>query len=265
MQKHTLIEKITEFVLNSPENSYNQEYRYYDAPLIGFADAKDPIFAQFKDETIVGPTFRLPTEWLPEGDTVISFFMPSTTEIRTSNHPSGLASDPWMHARFKGDAFINQVRRYAISEIEKAGGLAIAPHMEPSFHADFETYTSNWSERHVAYAAGLGTFSLNRGLITEKGMAGRIGSIVTNLEFKPTPRKYADPFENCLFHRNGTCKACIKRCPVQAISENGKNKYLCHQYLFFTNPRKDFNKLHSYPYSACGKCQTKVPCEHKIP
>jgi epoxyqueuosine reductase QueG len=27
-----------------------------------------------------------------------------------------------------------------------------------------------WSERHAAYAAGLGTFSLNDGLITDKGL-----------------------------------------------------------------------------------------------
>jgi hypothetical protein len=28
---------------------------------------------------------------------------------------------------------------------------------------------------------------------------------------------------------------------------------------------KEFNEKHNYPYSACGKCQTKVPCEDRIP
>jgi epoxyqueuosine reductase QueG len=170
-----------------------------------------------------------------------------------------------MHARFKGDAFIHDIRRFIVSELEKAGGRGIAPHIDPSFYADFTLYTSNWSERHVAYIAGLGTFSLNRGLITEKGMAGRFGSVVTDLNFEATPRKYADPFEYCLFTREGKCGACIKRCPVRAINKEGKDKYTCHQYLFFTNPRKEFNVQHGYPYSACGKCQTKVPCEHQIP
>ena len=36
---------------------------------------------------------------------------------------------------------------------------------------------SDWSERHAAYAAGLGTFGLTRALITEKGIAGRFGSL----------------------------------------------------------------------------------------
>jgi len=35
---------------------------------------------------------------------------------------------------------------------------------------------SSWSERHAAYAAGLGTFSLNDALITPKGIAHRLGS-----------------------------------------------------------------------------------------
>ena len=40
-------------------------------------------------------------------------------------------------------------------------------------------YASNWSERHVAYVCGLGTFGC-QGLITSKGLAGRFGSIITD-------------------------------------------------------------------------------------
>lgn len=265
MNKQSLIDRINNFILTAPENWYLDQFRYYDEPLIGFADANDELFTELKKDNIVGPMFKHPDEWLPGAATAISFFLPSTEHVRKSNHPAGAASDEWMHARFKGDAFINHIRRFIVSEIEKAGGRAIAPHIDPTFHADFTLYTSNWSERHVAYIAGLGTFSLNRGLITEKGMAGRFGSVVTDLTFEPTPRKYTDPFQHCLFTREGKCGACIKRCPVNAITTEGKDKYPCHQYLFFTNPRKELNDQHGYPYSACGKCQTKVPCEHQIP
>ena len=55
--------------------------------------------------------------------------------------------------------------------------------------------SSAWSERHAAYVAGLGTFSLTRALISERGMAGRYGSFDANtdhsifLEYRiiPTP------------------------------------------------------------------------------
>lgn len=39
--------------------------------------------------------------------------------------------------------------------------------------------SSNWSERHAAYVAGLGTFSLNDALITVNGIAHRVGSILS--------------------------------------------------------------------------------------
>jgi epoxyqueuosine reductase len=43
------------------------------------------------------------------------------------------------------------------------------------------SYASSWSERHAAYAAGLGTFGLCDGLITARGKAVRFGSIISKL------------------------------------------------------------------------------------
>lgn len=265
MRKDLLLQKIAAFVSEDEKNVYNKQFRVYDNPLVGFAAADDPLFEDMKNEGIIGPMFRTPKQWLHEAKTVISFFLPFTETVRRSNHASGLASDEWMHGRFFGEEFANHLRRHIVKELQMTGARAMAPLIDPCFQADFTIYASNWSERHVAYIAGLGTFSLNRGLITEKGMAGRIGSVITDLVFEPTPRSYQDPFQHCLFTREGKCGACIKRCPTQAITENGKDKYKCHQYLFIQDPRKDFNKVYGYPYSACGKCQTKVPCETIIP
>lgn len=50
------------------------------------------------------------------------------------------------------------------------------------------SYTSNWSERHVAFVCGLGTFGLSKGLITEKGIAGRLGSLIVSEKFEPRKR-----------------------------------------------------------------------------
>jgi epoxyqueuosine reductase QueG len=265
MEKNTLLEKMYDLVATDKKNTYKNQYRIYDSPLVGFADAHDPIFQDFKDKNIIGPIFKAPTEWLPEAKTVISFFLPFTKKVRTSNYDQGIASDEWMHGRFVGEAFVQYLGRQIVQLLKDSDFKALAPNTDPSFQSDFTTYTSNWSERHIAYAAGLGTFSLNRGLITEKGMAGRFGSVITDSYIIPSPRPYSDPFENCLFTREGKCGECIKRCPSHSITKEGKNKYTCHQYLFTENPRKEFNKTHGYPYSACGKCLTNVPCETKIP
>ena len=125
------------------------------------------------------------------------------------------------------------------------------------------SFSSNWSERHVAYAAGLGTFGLSRGLITEKGMAGRFGSVVTNAVFPRTERKYSDPFAYCTM-----CGACQRRCPVGAIDKSrgfalGKDQLICGPYVKGNSlPPHGPNGIVRY---GCGKCQVRVPCEHAIP
>ena len=86
------------------------------------------------------------------------------------------------------------------------------------------SYASSWSERHAAHAAGLGTFGLCDGLITAKGKAMRVGSVVAKISIEPTPRPYADHRAYCLFFADGTCGKCIDRCPVRAITESGHDK-----------------------------------------
>src|SRR5690606_16781974 len=110
---------IEDFVLTSEQNSYQGQYRFYDRPLVGFAAADDPIFMEFKKEEIVGPNFRLPTEWLPSAKTVISFFLPSSEYVRKSNYDDGFMSDAWIHARFLGEDFIFELRRHVIAFLEK--------------------------------------------------------------------------------------------------------------------------------------------------
>ena len=145
-----------------------------------------------------------------------------------------------------------------------AGIGACVPSMDGRFLAQRESLigedgddfpvNSRWSERHTAYACGLGTFGLSRGLITKRGMAGRITSIIINAEFEPDERPYTGIYDFCI-----RCGACALKCPVKAISmEYGKNNAKCSSYLDKTN------ELYS-PRYVCGKCQVGVPCEAKMP
>ena len=110
------------------------------------------------------------------------------------------------------------------------------------------------SERHAAYACGLGTFGLSRGIITQKGMAGRVASMIVDSTLETDERPYSGVYDYCV-----KCGACAKRCPAGAITvERGKNNALCSRYLDRMGERYA-------PRYGCGKCQTGVPCEHKIP
>ena len=120
---------------------------------------------------------------------------------------------------------------------------------KPELHAE-----SRWSERHAAYVCGLGTFGLSRGLITPKGTAGRFAGIIVDTELAPDERPYTGVYDYCV-----KCGACAGRCPVGAITvEYGKNNALCSRYLDKMGERYA-------PRYGCGKCQTGVPCEHRIP
>ena len=112
---------------------------------------------------------------------------------------------------------------------------------------------SNWSERHAAFIAGLGTFSLNRSLVTALGSAGRLGSVIADIELEATPRGYEQVDEYCT-----KCGICIQRCPPEAVSEGGKDNAVCMRFL-------EEVLLRHKPRYGCGKCQPDVPCESGIP
>lgn len=237
----------------------------FDHPLLGVADAADPIFLQMKKEDIIGDVFLLPQEWLNGAATVISYFLPFSKEICRSNISQGPASTEWLHARFRGEDFNNSTRLMLLREIKNAGGRAVAPVLEKEMVIKRQTLSSSWSERHVAYACGLGTFGLNGGFITKKGLAGRFGSVITDIRFRPAGSRQSNPFGHCPGVINGACGACIKRCPAGAISEQGIDKFACSHYLHVVDCLKSMREKFGYPYSPCGKCQVGVPCESQVP
>jgi epoxyqueuosine reductase len=123
---------------------------------------------------------------------------------------------------------------------------------------------SSWSERHAAYASGLGTFGLSDGLITPKGKAIRVGSVVTDLVLQPSSQKYRTHRSNCLYYYNKTCNVCAVRCPAGAITSKGHDKDKCSEYAYkVIGPSKKAE--YGVKIAGCGLCQTKVPCEFEIP
>jgi epoxyqueuosine reductase QueG len=167
-----------------------------------------------------------------------------------------------------GEAFNNKLRQHVVDALAEAGVQAVAPMLSPLFESkpsERFVYASTWSERHAAYAAGLGTFGVCDGLITPKGKAMRVGSVIAGLRLAPTPRSYADDDHQayCLFYSQGICGQCIPRCPVGALSAEGHDKAKCRAHL--TKTREYVQDQYGFEGYGCGLCQTGVPCESKIP
>ncbi len=270
--------KMTALLERDAINFIEKDVNFFDAPLIGVADAKDQLFSRYKnEEQIIGSIFRQPAEWVPDAKSVISYFLPFSSELRRSNYFQGPAASVWwLHGRFRGEKINDKLRKLVVDELIKIGGKAVAPllwHDDPSlrhknYYVSLETQSSNWSERHAAYAARLGTFSHQRSLISEKGCAGRYGSVITDLWFEPTKRSREDLDEYCLSKRGEMCGKCIERCPSGAITPEGKDKQVCYDHFIAKDPcatLKNEKERLGYGYSMCGKCQLMVPCESRIP
>jgi len=272
---------IKAFVRTSPMNRMpaTREMTIFDEPLVRFADGEDPLYTEYK--AIIDPSHLTPHEALaqslgkspgamPSGLFVVSWVLPITDETRISNRTETKGpSRRWSHTRYYGEEFNDELRRYVVEVLTEVGVLAVAPMLQPYFRQlanDRVGIFSNWSERHSAYAAGHGTFSLSDGFITECGIAHRCGSVVTDLPLSVSPRVYDNPFSNCLFYADGSCKACIERCPAKAISEQGHDKMKCMGYLRQIGylPMSEAYDDETSVFG-CGLCQTKVPCESRIP
>jgi epoxyqueuosine reductase QueG len=160
-----------------------------------------------------------------------------------------------------------KLRDHVVAVLTNAGYEALAPSNSPYFEiqtSDRFGTASTWSERHAAYVGGLGTFGLCDGLITPAGKTMRCGSVIARISIPSTKRKYKDHHAYCLFFSQGTCGKCVKCCPAGAITGEGHNKVKCIEYVYtVTSP---YVSAHfGFDSYGCGLCQTKVPCESRIP
>jgi epoxyqueuosine reductase QueG len=269
-----LRQEIEAFVVRNPANRLpGSDVPLFDTPLVGIAAWDDPLFLKYKE--VIGPFHLTPAELFadafgdaPAAGSVIVWVLPISEPVRASNRPeTEMPSRQWSQVRTYGEDLNRSLRSHLVDWLTAQGHRALAPQLSPIWREFSDTpvgIASSWSERHAAYAAGLGTFSLNDGLITEHGMALRIGSVVTDLVLTPTLRTDPHYRWNCLFHRNGSCGACIARCPVGALSKDGHDKVICRRHVYSTIPAA-LAAEYGVIATGCGLCQTRVPCEGRIP
>ena len=252
--------------------------RIYDDPIVGFACGEDPIFQTLKE--VIGPFHLTPAEAMErvlgargiptipaERIGVISYVLPISKATRRENAKmKDMASRRWAHTRLYGERFNEEVQAHVVSLLGREGYHAVAPQLERGIFKVFADervgFASTWSQRHVAFAAGLGTFGLCDGLITAAGKAHRIGSVLVDRPL-PSPLRTEDIHRDCLFFNGGGCMECATRCPAGAITERGHDKSRCRDYYEGTS--QVVMDLYGVDTYGCGLCQTGVPCEARAP
>lgn len=235
--------------------------------LVGFADANHPDILKLKD--IISQQHVMPHEILEKPTIVIAYFVPFTKELADTNKAAGdVASPEWARTYEETNGMFGELNNYLIEELKKMGYEAGISKESTTF--DRERLISNWSHRHIARIAGLGTFGINNMLITKKGCCGRYSTVVTNLDVVPDK-----PLEDdyCLYKSKGVCGVCVKRCPSGALTLAGYDRKKCFQVcLKNAGLYKDFGGSYldetgkgtnSAGSEVCGKCVVNVPCSFK--
>lgn len=251
---------------------------FFDEPLMQCVSADDDLFEDYK--TILYSEHLTPREAFElafgqgsySGGSVISILLPINEKIRQSNRlQKKEPSREWALFNSHGSVFMKQLLKHMENYINQLGYRTTAPGLASWYavkpYGTVPTLGSNWSERHIAYAAGLGTVSLNEGFISEKGIAVRLLSVVTELKLTPDVREDKHHMANCLFYSKGICGACIQRCPAGALSREGHDKLKCRNFAYGEEMKKLSAAYGGYPGSTagCSLCQTKVPCEFENP
>ena len=269
---------IQEYTATSPRNSLrnSENEKAWEEPLVGFSRGDDPIFQQYKEH--VGPFHWTPLEIFQltfpnqpvkeEELTVISWILPHTEAIKADlRKRTKEPSEKWIRARLYGEQFNEELRKYLTQNLSQAGHPAVVPILSEQFKMERDGpygMASTWSERHAAYASGLGTFGLCDGLITPKGKAIRCGSVVAKIKVPVTPRPYKDHHAYCLFYTKGACGMCAERCAGDAVTKaSGHDKSACMKQCMTT--MRYATELGLKGGYGCGFCQTGVPCESQNP
>lgn len=284
---------IADLVLGAPENRLDDfgGRPVFDRPIIGVADGDDGLFKTFR--RVVSPRHLMPRQVLKlhsgkngnfKDVRVVSWALPFTPEIKRSNRGRIWPSVLYSVARNNGGALNYHLSRRLTEIMQKKGVVAAAPILVQEYDAfrdRVHVISSTWSERHVAYAAGLGRFGLNGSLITAAGSHVRLGSIVVGYPLEVTRGDHKDYKSPCFKTGGADCGICIKRCPVKAITGRGLDKQKCYerrQAIRELLLEKYARKYHLIPapiaksgkkylgYSlGCALCQCGVPCEGKDP
>jgi len=275
--RKTIEEKVASHSANKLEFPFPGE-SIFEQPLIGFVRGDDPIFAEYKK--IIGPFHFTPEEimaWQAKNNgvaapkaediSVVSYILPISQKVRADEAMrEEWLSERWAQARRCGEIFSQILAGEIVTYLMSKGVLAVVPEMTPIFN--YKKYpdvgwASRWSQRHIAYAAGLGTFGINDLLITEKGVAHRCGSFVVNLRLQPDRERNKDIHAYCLQYQGVNCLKCQQKCPVGAVSKSGHCKERCSKRVIKSTGYCNRN-YHIFIYG-CGLCSTKIPCESAIP
>lgn len=219
-------------------------------PLLAYSAADDERYTQLK--SLVGPWHMTPGELLPGAQSVISIFVPFSKNVLAAAKADEPVSALWGEAYVVLNALYDSLGKGLADMLGDMGYPSV--NIASTHTYDPKELKSMWSHRSAAVIAGLGSFGLNRLLITEKGSGGRFCSVITSARLQPSPSPA--PLR-CIYYKSGGCRLCLKACPIEALGDGEFKRFNCSDRLF-SNGRF----LGNDEYDVCGKCIAACPLSY---
>ena len=253
---HELREFLERFLVN--EGKQIEGGGWWRLPLLA-CGAVDDRFEILKE--VAFREHLLPRDLLGTARTVIVFFIPFKKGLIKENKKGDRPCRNW------GVAYVQT--NDLISRVSSALGALLSQHgfkssLTPATHNFDEVHLmARWSHKHLGHLVGLGRFGIHRMLITPMGCAGRLGSLVTEVELGDHP--LVETAEACLTRAGKECGKCLEACPVNALEKNDFARSRCWERL--KENRRSLDSFSDLPESThvCGKCAAMMPCSFENP
>jgi epoxyqueuosine reductase QueG len=223
------------------------------------------------DRFVNAPAGHKPTDFMPECKSVISVALHifnGMADVWGEYDQPGKTITPYLFygyglTNLESSRMVNRMAK--LLEYQGHKTLCFMPTWISSFYKYFEeTAATNkvkaeFSHRHAAAAAGLGTLGWNGlGLTPEFGSMQRYNSILTSAELEPTPL-YKGP-ELCRAEDCG--KKCVRVCPAGAFSETESQSLAIEDktitYSVHDNIRCAYG-IHAMIEGSGGRSNMKIP------